>query len=172
MKNKIKLVGFAVASFACVESAAQISTTPNVTSNCGGAGEDSGYKMEWTLAEFAVLSLGNSQYHFTQGFHQPFLVKPYVSTVGIAETPTAAATALWPNPASNQLNLSFAGLASPPATVKLFGLDGKLLHSHQLNSGTTTAVIPIADLAAGSYVAVICDSRSTPMVSHRFIKTL
>jgi Secretion system C-terminal sorting domain len=168
MKNKIKLAVFAVASLACVESTAQISTTPNVTSNCGGAGEDSGYKMEWTVAEFAALSLGN----FTQGFHQPFLVKSYVSTVGIAETPTVAATALWPNPASNQLNLSFAGLASPPATVKLFGLDGKLLLSHQLNSGTTTTVIPIADLAAGSYVAVICDSRSTPMASHRFIKTL
>ena len=172
MKNTVKLVALTVASLAYVESAAQITTTPNVTSNCGGSGAETGYKMEWTVAEFAVQSLGNSQYHFTQGFHQPFIVKAYVSTVGIAETPQAPATALWPNPASDQLNFSFVGLASSAATVKLFGLDGKLLLSHPLNSGTTTAVIPIADLAAGSYVAVICDFRSIPMASHRFIKTL
>ncbi len=48
--------------------------------NCGGSGAETGYKMEWTeFAEFAVQSLGNSQYHFTQGFHPPakFIVKAY-----------------------------------------------------------------------------------------------
>lgn len=172
MKNQIKLTAFAIVCLACVECVAQISTTPNVITNCGGAGEDSGYKMEWTVAEFAVSSLGNTQYHFTQGFHQPFLVKQNVSMVGVAETTQEATTALWPNPATNELNFSFAGLPSPAATIKLYGLDGKILIAHPLNLRTNSAVVPIDGLAAGSYVAVICDSRSTPMASHRFIKTL
>jgi hypothetical protein len=172
MKHNLKLTAFTVASFACVACAAQISTTPNIISNCGGTGADAGYKMEWTVAEFAVRSLGNSQYRLTQGFHQPFLVKPFVSAVSVAEIPHGAVTSLWPNPASDHLNLSFTGLTSPASVIKLFGLDGKLVRSHPLDRGTTTTIIPIDDLAAGSYVAVIHDARSTAIASHRFIKTL
>lgn len=172
MHYTIKLAAIAVVCLACVECRAQIATTPIVISNCGGEGDTLGYKMEWTVAEFAVQSLGNSQYHFTQGFHQPFLVRPFVSTVGIAETPQATATSLWPNPASNQLNLSFSGLTTHATTVKVFGLDGKLLLTTPIGSGTTTTVISIDALAAGSYLAVICDSHSTPLASHRFIKIL
>lgn len=172
MGNTIKLTAFAIVSLVCVEGSAQISAKPTVLSNCGGEGEDSGYKMEWTVGELAVSSLGNSLFHFTQGFHQPFLVKHYVSTVGIPETEPVASTSLWPNPANDELNFSFTGLASPATAINLFGLDGKLLLTHPLNGGITTAVISINDLAAGSYIAVICNSHSTPLASHRFIKTL
>ena len=55
---------------------------------------------------------------------------------------------------------------------KLFGLDGKLVGTHALRQGMASTVIAIDDLAAGSYVAVICDALSMPLATHRFIKTL
>lgn len=172
MRMNIKLTLLAVASVVYARSAAQISTTPAVLSNCGGSGAELGFKAEWTLGELAVESFGNSQYHLTQGFHQPSLARRHEIIDGIDETGIYGSTSLWPNPASDQLNLAFAGLPSAASVVKLFGLDGKLVGTHALRQGMASTVIAIDDLAAGSYVAVICDALSMPLATHRFIKTL
>lgn len=161
-----KLTVLLVASVAWFEAKAQL-IAPQVLSNCGASATDANYRMDWTFGEFAIATMGNSQYHITQGFHQP-----YSGTVGIGEAPPSAATSwIWPNPAGNELNIGLDTPLKPGAVARVMSMDGKILLATQLSPGRTTAVVPIAALAAGSYMLTIDNPDGRAHV-HRFIKTL
>lgn len=160
-KLTVLLAGLA----ACVEAPAQ-SIAPQVLSNCGASASSADFRMDWTFGEFAIATIGNSQYHITQGFHQP-----YSGTVGIEETiPTNATAWIWPNPAGNELNLGVSEPMESGTTVRVLGMDGKLLLSFKTAAGRTTVALPIGSLAAGSYLLVI-DNAEGVGSTHRFIKT-
>ena len=165
MKNKIKLAGFAVASFAWFEAAAQ-SIAPQVLSNCGTSTSNVNYHMDWTFGEFAIATIGNGQYHITQGFHQP-----YSGTVGIEEgVQNGASSWIWPNPANGELNLGVTHPLENGTMARVLGMDGKMLLSFLVAPGRSTAVISIGTLAAGSYLLVIENTDGIAR-THRFIKT-
>ena len=122
--------------------------------------------MDWTFGEFAIATIGNSQYTITQGFHQP-----YAGTVGIAEAPTTTSvTWIWPNPAGNELNVGFNGPIKRNTLLRILGMDGKLIRSMPLQPGGINVSIPIVELSFGSYVLAI-DTPDHPAQAHRFIKT-
>lgn len=122
--------------------------------------------MDWTLGEFAVVSIGNNAHHITQGFHQP-----YVGTVGLHENSAVTDYQIWPNPAQDLLHIGFGGPLTANTTIMLIGLDGRTVLSHTARCGIATTVIPVSDLASGSYVLCI---QAPGSIAHtqRFMKTL
>ena len=165
MKNKIKLAGFAVASFAWFEAAAQ-SIAPQVLSNCGASASNASYRMDWTFGEFAIASIGNNEHHITQGFHQP-----YSGTVSIDEVvPNTTTTWIWPNPAVGELNLGFSGSVKKGTAIRVLSVDGKTLVTSGLTPGRSVTTIPVSALADGSYLLVI-EGLDGAVSTHRFIKT-
>lgn len=150
-------------------STAQFSMMPSVLANCGGDGDTLGYKMEWTLGELAIESLGNSMFHLTQGFHQPNVG---VNTVGVNELETTIAATIWPNPTQEELNLSFGSPLRGEVNASVVGLDGRLVLTRTLNGGTTTTVMPVGDLAPGGYLLVLAPSDASNPTVHRFIKII
>jgi hypothetical protein len=165
MKNKFKLAVFAVAALAWFEAAAQ-SIAPQVLSNCGATISNANYHMDWTFGEFAIATIGNSQYDVTQGFHQP-----YSGTVGIEEgIQNGASSWIWPNPANGELNLGVTRPFENGTMARVLGMDGKMLLSFIVAPGKSTTVIPIDALAGGSYLLVIENADGIAR-THRFIKT-
>lgn len=149
---------------------AQYATTPIVFSNCGGSGDDSGYKMEWTIGEFAIVSLGNSQFHLTQGFHQPHLLDSGPDYVGITQDQSHLKVHVWPNPTQDNLNIGFGNKIVGKLTVSIFGMDGVNFKILIFNGIENSISIPVDYLVAGSYLIVInCPELSTT-ITHHFIK--
>lgn len=150
---------------------AQFSMTPTVLANCGGEGDSLAYKMEWTLGEFAIESLGNGMLHLTQGFHQPFLV-PVEQGVGVDEVTIENPATIWPNPTEEELNLTFGSPLRGEVNADVIGLDGRFIHNHTLKPGTSRAAIPVADLAAGGYLLVLTPADASNPTVHRFIRII
>ncbi|MBK6832007.1 MAG: T9SS type A sorting domain-containing protein [Flavobacteriales bacterium] len=165
MRINIKLTVLLVASVAWYEATAQ-SIAPQVLSNCGASAADANYRMDWTLGEFAIATIGNGEHRFTQGFHQP-----YAGTVGIEDIQrTEGNSWIWPNPAGNELNIGFATPLRPGTMVRVLSMEGKILLTNLLSPGATTAVVPVAALAAGGYLLTLDNTDGATQV-HRFVKT-
>ena len=56
-----------------------------------------------------------------------------------------------PNPATNQVLLTIKKSGVHPQSLRIFGLDGRMVKSVTMGKGQTSVHIPIADLASGAY---------------------
>lgn len=157
---------FAVCAWA-LELQAQYSTTPSVLASCGGAGTANGYKMEWTVGELAIHSLGNDQYHFTQGFHQPDSLH---FTTSIRESEPTSILQAWPNPAKDELFVRSSTPILGNTVLDIVGIDGKLSWSQAAPLSGEVAVIPLRSIEPGSYCLVIRSSQFPSPQSLRFVK--
>jgi len=89
---------------------------------------------------------------------------------GIAETSAIADLRLFPNPAQNELNLSFNNALSGTVSVMVIDLTGRTVISESQNMalGVNTLRLNTSDLQPGLYMVRIGnDARS---VTHRFLK--
>jgi PKD repeat protein len=100
---------------------------------------------------------------FTLNVQQP-------ATSGITETPAIADLRLWPNPAQNELNLSFSNAWSGTASVTVIDPSGRLVISEDRNltAGSNTILLKTGSLEPGLYMVRIGNAAHS--VTHRFMK--
>ncbi len=107
---------------------------------------------------------------FDSGFHNPLLtitldsangntVEYFVHGGPLSQKPVIAAAAdlkVFPNPATNALNLSFELTDNTGASITLTDITGRtvaVVPAEQMKNGLNNIVIPVSDLAAGMYIA-------------------
>lgn len=172
MKDNLKLICATALLWICALSVnAQFSQSPTVLANCGGEGDTLGYKMQWTVGELVIESLGNSMFHLTQGFHQPFVV-PVVQGVGLEELVKVNNATIWPNPTQEELNIRFSTPLRNEVNASIVGLDGRTLRTRLLMAGSSNSVISVGDLAPGGYLLVLAPKDTSHPSIHRFIKII
>lgn len=92
--------------------------------------------------------------NFTQSSMDVDYVRYYLeSPVSIAKTPIALSPSFYPNPVKDRLNISFGAVADKNVTVKIYGLDGKLVRTHvQPSNFDYTSINGLTGLAKGVYI--------------------
>lgn len=79
-------------------------------------------------------------------------------TLGV---PTFAKTSIiniYPNPAQNVVNVSFAGINNRPATFTLMDITGNIVNTYSINNPAGQATMDISGLSAGIYLYEVSDS--------------
>jgi hypothetical protein len=109
------------------------------------------FEMDYTLGEFAVVTLSDANNFLTQGFQQPF-VDP---TVSVNDNPlTDLNISYFPNPTSGNLTLNIANAGDREFKIELFDILGQRISTQIANVGfnSTTAInIDMQHCATGSY---------------------
>ena len=78
---------------------------------------------------------------------------------------------LYPNPASNQLNLAYQANTETRAIVKIYNADGReiLFQNYQLYTGENNISIDISSLSKGIYYIVL-QKQDVRLVDTQFMK--
>ncbi len=92
------------------------------------------------------------------------------ATSGIAQAPAIADLRLWPNPAQNELNLTFNKALSGTVSVTVIDPRGRMVisESHNLNAGSNTLQLNTGSLEPGLYMVRMGNAAHS--VTHRFMK--
>lgn len=72
-------------------------------------------------------------------------------SVGIAKKDLENGISIFPNPASDNVQLTFSTHMKEETECRIYNMDGKLVLTQKINSNTTTAVLDISSLKSGVY---------------------
>lgn len=111
------------------------------------------------LVRYSSVSLADSVSHL----YTILMNRNAQGTTGIAETATSKELSLYPNPATNTLQL---GNVPSTATVKVFDVMGKQVISATVNNGA----IDVASLANGYYTIAVMDGKMQLLGRGKFVK--
>jgi len=92
--------------------------------------------------------------NFTQSSMDVDYVRYYLERpVSVSQTPTALTPVAYPNPLKDQLNISFGAVADKKVTVRIYGIDGKLVKTYtQLPNFDYTNISGLSGLSRGMYI--------------------
>lgn len=142
MKRLLASAGFLLAALL----ARSQSLSPEVVASAGGHFGGAGVELSWTLGEMVIETIGGGTTTLTQGFHQ---VDNSINTIP-ESFPTLLCTA-YPNPAGNTISLQFTEQLKENTIAEIFSLEGKLVWSGQLLSGSMQSQIDLSFLSSGAY---------------------
>ncbi len=109
------------------------------------------FEMDYTVGEFAVITLSDASNYLTQGFQQPF-VDPDVS---VSENALADMNiSYYPNPTSGNLTLNISNAGDREFKVELFDVLGQRITTQTgvaSYNGTASISIDMQRCATGNY---------------------
>lgn len=114
---------------------------------------------------------GNSQYNL----HLKVTEKPstFLDVGQASSVQEDALLGIYPNPTSNNLNLTLDMLTPDAVTVQIYGMDGRayeqLTYSEELPIGRSSIQLSVENLVAGQY-AVVLNMKSGKVISRRLTK--
>lgn len=130
---------------------AQINIDNQAVSNAGAYYTGSWGSLQVNIAgEPVIETLSGGSFVFTQGFEQPPL-----KGVGIISLPANAPSInLYPNPASNQVNIAFNLPNAGKLSFRLFDMAGRELNGFvkETQSGQQTEVMNLDNVSQGLYM--------------------
>ena len=150
-----KLLLFLIALFICLQYSLAQTMSPTVINCMGGSDNNS----TWSLGELIVETYSINDLTVTQGFLQTELLTEE-ETEDDSEEESAInelkevgiQMRIFPNPARDNLNLKIAGLGKNFMTIKLLGLNGKLLKIKKVRQDQSLVELEIEDLSSGVYI--------------------
>ena len=145
-------------------SAQAQSITPQVVATTGGHGSGTNVQLSWTLGEVAVTTLSGSSATITQGFHQTYDI-----TTLVEESPDGLAVSIYPNPATDVINIGFEG-TFPQLTISLHDMNGKLVHTSNVAPESSHAHVAVDAIASGTYLLRIFSQSGSVAHTYRIIK--
>jgi len=86
--------------------------------------------------------------------------------LGVNDASFEGAFDLYPNPTSTNSQVSFLATEGETYNVSVYGMDGKLIKTEQLNSVSGTYMLP--DLASGAY-SVILEQNGSKVVTRKWV---
>lgn len=154
------------------DSGAQVLLERQVMASGGGHASATGVILSYTIGEPAILTLTNASAILTQGFQQPAFI-----TVGLPDPYTDLQSLnIFPNPVTDQLNISIQSSKSFEALISLFDLTGRLVMPEQLfpvmENISLLIRLDLQSLAPAAYLVRISDTKEHRTISHtRIVKT-
>lgn len=142
MKRLLACAGFLLAALL----ARSQSISPEVIASAGGHFGGAGVELSWTLGEMIIETIGGGTTTLTQGFHQ---VDNSINAVP-ESFPSLLCTA-FPNPASTGISLQFSEQLKENTIAEIYSLEGKLVWSGQVLSGSLQTQIDLSILSLGAY---------------------
>lgn len=124
-----------------------------VVANTGHSATGGYTIVQYTIGEPLVTTLSVGHLLLTQGFQQPEVAGP----VKPPESPFVSDLIVYPNPASDQVNLEFDLLQDGRVVFMLVNNAGQVVFSKtaQMLSGRLTYTLPLGSYASGLYYLVI-----------------
>jgi hypothetical protein len=152
MKKTFILLGLSL-SCAALNSAKAQSIGPSTLNQTGGSATIGGDVFDWSVGEMTMVStFSGASVIVTQGVLQTEILPS-----GKKEVPLVGQLQVFPNPASNMINVQFSAVSAGNLICKLTDMTGKTLTTKKLavNQGTTTEQIEISRLAAATYMLTV-----------------
>ena len=134
-----------IAVFYALEASGQ---KQDIISSAGGYYTSSGISMSWTLGETIIPSYGPTNgLILTQGFQS------VLRTVAVEENlEPPVKINLYPNPASDYLNISFSEPLDEKADLVILDAQGKLFHKEVIEESTTDFQVSFQEMPSGIYL--------------------
>jgi len=171
MKNKYMLkvgIALAVILFSASLSFSQ-SISPQVIASTGTFATAGSYSLSYTVGEAATATLTGSSNIITQGFQQPNDVY-----TGLQSFVTSSLNAqVYPNPASNEINLVITSPVADNYTVQLVDLLGRVLElprTTEILNGQSHYVFNIQQLPPSVYFITLHANSNDIVHSFKFEK--
>ncbi len=169
MKRSIYLLMLTLLQAVCLNAQ---SIGPATLNASGGSATMGAAVFEWSVGEMTLVSsFVNSGIIVTQGILQPVEV-----TLGVAATTVLPGEIrVFPNPASDVVNIQCSALNAESLSWKLFDMSGKELNSQKIvvTSGQATGTVDLSSVAAAIYileVTIVSDSRKVEIRSYKIQK--
>ena len=135
----------------------------DVISSAGASSSSAGMKIDYTIGEPIIETAVATNVNLTQGFHQPSL------TITSIEEPDALTDInCYPNPVNDELIIDVSSQYTEALIYMIYDLNGKILSSETLNSGTNT--INMQSYAVGNYLLQIKETSSGRTFNSKILK--
>jgi hypothetical protein len=109
------------------------------------------FEMDYSIGEFATITLSNANNFLTQGFQQPFV--DTTTTIMDAGNP-GMIISYFPNPTSGNLSINISNPSNQKITIDLFDVLGQIIISNNSEiaiAGNTNLVLDMKNCATGNY---------------------
>jgi len=117
-----------------------------VIASAGDFSVNGGVSVSWTLGETVIHTFQAGDVILTQGFQQQLIVATLETNLNIQ-----VEVLIYPNPASEMLNLRFGTPTVEAMTLNLFDTRGQLVKTIIIEASSSEKQINMQDLAAGLY---------------------
>ncbi len=107
--------------------------------------------------EVIITAFVDSSYNYNRAEVER-MVQLKDGTIGVDNINSNTAVSVFPNPTSDNLNLTLSTTKNEPVNVSIFNIEGKLMHkfSYTNLAGTYTEQLDLNDLPTGLYYLKIC----------------
>jgi hypothetical protein len=127
---------------------------PEVYSCFGGYGENESVQLSWTVGEPLFTTVENDSNILTQGFNQTVIVAEIITGM---QDKTGFALNIFPNPASDFINIKFLNERPENLYLFLIDLNGKILLIRKVSSDSEQ--IDLSVISPGMYLLKITDNQ-------------
>ena len=134
------------------------------TIDSGGATTTNGtLTIVYTIGEVAVQENTNGTIHISEGF----IGTDTMSSLGLGDYTQLAGVQLYPNPATDFVNLRFSKEAN--YEIYIYDLLGKEVNTYQVNNSNTQR-IALGQLPNAVYLVLVKNENTKEFISYRLIK--
>lgn len=141
MKRSIFILAALILS---ISASAQVKQ--EVIASAGGYNVAGGMSISWTLGETIIPTFTAGGLTLTHGFQQQLVVTSVEENLGILVT-----VKVYPNPASEILNIRFEEPLEGEITISLLDSQGRLIKTDVAEATTIEKQLNLQDIAAGVY---------------------
>jgi hypothetical protein len=117
-----------------------------VIASAGGYNVNGGLSISWTLGETIIPTFTNGNLTLTHGFQQQLIVTAIEENIDIAVN-----IKVFPNPASDVVNISFEEPVEGEINVTILDSQGRLVKKDMIEAAMTEKQINLQELPAGVY---------------------
>jgi hypothetical protein len=117
-----------------------------VIASAGGYNVNGGLSISWTLGETIIPTFTNGNLTLTHGFQQQLVVTAIEENIDIAVN-----VKVYPNPASDVVNISFEEPVEGEIYITFLDSQGKLVKKDMIEATMTEKQINLQELPAGVY---------------------
>lgn len=136
-----------------------------VIGSTGAEIQNSNGELYFTVGEPVSETFENENFQLTQGYHQGVFL--FVSTEDLGNLPFNVT--LFPNPASEFVNVSLKDISSTNFEYRLFDINGRVLLTGKFNQPTEQ--IALSQLANSTYFLKIYNSKAGYNVTYKLQKS-
>ncbi len=128
-----------------------------VVASTGNSASGSNISVDYTIGELVVLTVGNSNYTLTQGFHQPSS-----GSVSIEDV-SAYTFKVFPNPFTDFVQVELSVEQTSSVQIKLNDIYGRAVYENGLSVvevGNHVLTVPTQQFAVGTYILSLSVKKS------------
>jgi len=125
---------------------------PEIIANDGGVNVHGNMQIEWTLGEPLIETVVTGNRLYTQGFHQPIILKSQKTAEIVLQNENDLKIIAVPNPVQYTLRVTFSSKQEQNLVLRLTEMNGKVLLVKPLRGSAGTLDIDMSAYSGGMYL--------------------